>query len=82
MACLKHFEITHPGAEAIINMEGVGNHPNAWFAASMAYWREKNSKEKGAGVKREAGEGEVSENSQAAGEDSQAEATPMVEESA
>ena len=32
----------HPGHEALgVTADGVGNHPNAWTAASMEYWRAK-----------------------------------------
>ncbi|CAM9896950.1 unnamed protein product [Chrysoparadoxa australica] len=36
LACQRHFEATHAGAEALwgVNLE-VGNHPNAWMQASM-----------------------------------------------
>ena len=39
LACVKHFEITHPQAASTrgANLDGVGNHPNAWFAASVSY---------------------------------------------
>lgn len=39
LACLKHFEVSHPGAVSNdrVPMENVGNHPNAWFKASTAY---------------------------------------------
>ena len=38
IACQRHFEITHPDAyQRGINTDGVGNHPNAWTAASMEY---------------------------------------------
>jgi len=40
-ACQKHFEVTHPKAEAIVNMDGIGNHPNAWFEASRNYYEAK-----------------------------------------
>lgn len=45
LACLKHFEITHAGAalRSDVDLDNVGNHPNAWFAASVAY-QQKNSK--------------------------------------
>ena len=33
VACLKHFQVTHPGA----NTADVGNHPNAWFEASARH---------------------------------------------
>jgi len=42
LACAKHFEVSHKGAESVISLDGVGNHPNAFFAASMAYYKEKN----------------------------------------
>lgn len=48
LACLRHFEHDHPEHEAVFSsrentmggrvMEGVGNHPNAWFQASRAYY--------------------------------------------
>lgn len=64
LACLKHFEVTHPGAATAVDVdvEGVGNHPNAWFMASVSYGRAKsgtgggNEGSKGA-VKVEAEEG-------------------------
>jgi len=38
VACQRHFEATHPEAYAKgINVDGVGNHPNAWIAASTDY---------------------------------------------
>lgn len=39
LACLKHFEIMHPGALSApnVDMDNVGNHPNAWFSASLSY---------------------------------------------
>jgi len=38
VACQRHFEATHPEAYSKgINVDGVGNHPNAWIAASMDY---------------------------------------------
>jgi DNA primase large subunit len=39
LACQKHFEVTHPDAAKVkdINLGGVGDHPNAWYAASVAY---------------------------------------------
>lgn len=39
LACLKHFEVAHPSAMSVpgIEMDNVGNHPNAWFSASMSY---------------------------------------------
>ena len=52
VACQRHFEITHPGAFARgVNADGVGNHPNAWTAASMEYHSE------GGQAKAEAGGG-------------------------
>lgn len=39
LACQKHFEIMHPGAASIVDvpLDNVGNHPNSWFRASVAY---------------------------------------------
>lgn len=37
IACRMHWEMMHPGG----NAESVGNHPNAWFDASMRYYEEK-----------------------------------------
>lgn len=39
LACQKHFEVSHPKATSIpdLNLSGVGEHPNAWYAASVAY---------------------------------------------
>lgn len=39
LACLKQFEVTHPAASTVdgVSLEGVGNHPNAWFSASVSY---------------------------------------------
>jgi hypothetical protein len=47
LACLKHFELSHPRAESMIQLDGVGNHPNAWFAASMAYHKAQREKDGG-----------------------------------
>lgn len=33
IACLKHFQVTHPGAKP----SNVGNHPNEWFEASVRH---------------------------------------------
>jgi DNA primase large subunit len=43
LACLKHFEVVHPAATSMPNftMENVGNHPNAWFSASVSYHSDK-----------------------------------------
>jgi DNA primase large subunit len=43
LACAKHFEIMHPSAGAVegVSLEGVGNHPNAWFTASRKYYEAK-----------------------------------------
>lgn len=41
LACLKHFESEHPDAmQRGTSLEGVGNHPNQWFKASMSYHSE------------------------------------------
>lgn len=39
LACAKHFEVMHPAAASLegVNLDGVGNHPNAWFSASVSY---------------------------------------------
>lgn len=39
LACQKHFEVMHPNASGVkdLNLSGVGDHPNAWYAASVAY---------------------------------------------
>lgn len=39
LACLKHFQVVHPDAanRTDVNMDNVGNHPNAWFRASVSY---------------------------------------------
>lgn len=39
LACQKHFEVMHPNARGMseVSLDNVGNHPNAWFAASMSY---------------------------------------------
>jgi DNA primase large subunit len=40
LACRMHWELLHVGG----NSELVGNHPNAWFDASMKFWQEKEKK--------------------------------------
>ena len=44
LACAKHFEVSHPSAANVdgVNLDGVGNHPNAWFSASVSYYNAKN----------------------------------------
>lgn len=39
LACVEHFKVTHPNAENRLNaqIDNLGNHPNAWFQASVAY---------------------------------------------
>ena len=39
LACQKQFEVSHPAAASVdgVNLDGVGNHPNAWFSASVSY---------------------------------------------
>eukprot|EP00518_Triparma_eleuthera_P006325 CAMPEP_0182472074 /NCGR_PEP_ID=MMETSP1319-20130603/21493_1 /TAXON_ID=172717 /ORGANISM="Bolidomonas pacifica, Strain RCC208" /LENGTH=481 /DNA_ID=CAMNT_0024672703 /DNA_START=159 /DNA_END=1601 /DNA_ORIENTATION=- len=56
LACAKHFEAQHPNVAKMtgpegVEMDGVGNHPNAWFAASVKYW------EKVGGGKKKGAEG-------------------------
>lgn len=43
LACAKHFEVVHAGAGGVdgVSLEGVGNHPNAWFSASKKYYEAK-----------------------------------------
>ena len=43
LACMKHFEVMHPHAAGVegIQLQGVGEHPNAWFASSVAYRKAK-----------------------------------------
>ena len=45
LACLKHFDVVHKNAKSTegVSLDNVGNHPNAWFRASVAY-REATSK--------------------------------------
>jgi DNA primase large subunit len=44
LACQRHFEASHKGYEEEgVNADGVGNHPNAWMAASMQYYKAKDS---------------------------------------
>jgi DNA primase large subunit len=47
LACMEHFKVVHPAAASTSNtsVDNVGNHPNAWFHASVAYHKA-NSKEK------------------------------------
>lgn len=47
VACLKHFQVTHPGG----NATNVGNHPNGWFEASVRHYSEGESSKKSAFVK-------------------------------
>ncbi len=39
LACQRHFQAMHPSAHTVpdLNLGGVGDHPNAWYAASVAY---------------------------------------------
>lgn len=39
LACLKHFDVVHKNAKSTegVSLDNVGNHPNAWFRASVAY---------------------------------------------
>lgn len=39
LACLEHFKVMHPDAQnhREIEMDNLGNHPNAWFHASVKY---------------------------------------------
>ena len=42
LACLKQFQVQHPKAveRNNLSLDNVGNHPNAWFRASLEYARE------------------------------------------
>ena len=42
LACQKHFQVMHPEAasRSDVPLDNVGNHPNAWFRASVAYNKE------------------------------------------
>ncbi|GMH74598.1 hypothetical protein TrLO_g4236 [Triparma laevis f. longispina] len=53
LACAKHFEVTHPGAAKTegVDLDGVGNHPNAWFNSSAQYWKQKDGVKKEGGLK-------------------------------
>lgn len=44
VACQLHFEATHPGYLSMPEMrtDGVGNHPNGWYQASVQYYRLRN----------------------------------------
>lgn len=39
LACAKQFEVSHPGVRSLegVKLDGVGNHPNAWFKSSISY---------------------------------------------
>ena len=53
VGCQKHFELTHPDAYGRgVTTDGVGNHPNAWIAASLEYW---DGKAAGVGASAEGG---------------------------
>jgi len=51
LACQKHFEVMHKDAASMegVSLDNVGNHPNAWFRASVAY-KEAKSEATGAEV--------------------------------
>ena len=53
LACAKHFEVTHPGAAKTegVDLDGVGNHPNAWFNSSVQYWKNKEPAKVSEGIK-------------------------------
>lgn len=48
LACAKHFEVLHPNAAHMsdVQLDNVGNHPNAWFAASVSYHSKMNGTDK------------------------------------
>lgn len=39
LACVEHFKVTHPNVDTNpqVQTDNLGNHPNAWFQASVAY---------------------------------------------
>jgi DNA primase large subunit len=40
LVCMRHFEMVHPSAALLggmMNLDGVGNHPNTWFTALVLY---------------------------------------------
>ena len=56
LACLKHFQVVHAAQQQnnldnsssstdhnMVNMDNVGNHPNAWFRASVEYHEKYNN---------------------------------------
>ena len=47
LACQKHFQVMHPEAASRpeVPLDNVGNHPNAWFRASVSYHKDPNAKE-------------------------------------
>ena len=45
LACQAHFKAVHPNPSSI-DVSGVGDHPNAWYAASVAYNQIKTGKKK------------------------------------
>ena len=49
LACQKHFQVMHPDAASRpeVPLDNVGNHPNAWFRASVAYNKDPNSSSSG-----------------------------------
>lgn len=47
LACQKHFEVMHPNIiDTNIPLDNVGNHPNAWFRASVAYHEHQQASDK------------------------------------
>jgi DNA primase large subunit len=59
LACTRHFDAVHPGATTLegVSLDGVGNHPNAWFSASVSYHAARSKKDGGgsSAVKAEGG---------------------------
>jgi DNA primase large subunit len=47
LACTKHFQVVHPDAasRSDVTLDNVGNHPNAWFRASVAYHKSPDKEE-------------------------------------
>ena len=49
LACLEHFKVAHPHkvGSRPVDMDNVGNHPNAWFKSSVDYYRQDGSNSNG-----------------------------------
>ena len=72
LACTKHFETVHPGVLSLaagggqqqqqqggsVSVDSVGNHPNAWFSASVSYHNVKSGSVGGGGISSTTGSSE------------------------